>query len=234
MKTIATAMLAVFALVSVVSAQEPVGAAAAEVKDEMVEVRSKFKDTWVHPDADFGRYSRIMLGEADFEFRDVGPARKSRSSYRSSGRTQEFGIADADREKFKQVVGDAFSKEMERSKKFDIVTSPGPNTIRVQGAVLDIVSHVPPDTIGRSEIYMSSVGEATLVLELLDSESGAVLAYVEDRRKMEKPGGGRIDSMTMPTNSVTVWSDVGRWARSAASRLRSELEKAQKQARKGR
>ncbi|MCZ6831638.1 MAG: hypothetical protein O7F73_19000, partial [Gammaproteobacteria bacterium] len=49
--------------------------------------------------------------------------------------------------------------------------------------------------------------------------AGAVLAYVEDRRKMEKPGGGRIDSMTMPTNSVTVWSDVGRWARSAASRL---------------
>lgn len=228
----------IFVLLTVVlsssaQAQEPVGTAAAQAMDEMVEVRSKFKETWVHPAADIGRYSKIMLGEADFEFRDVGPAQKSRSSLRSTSHKQEFGIAEADREKFKQVVGDAFSKEMERSKKFQIVSTPGPGTILVQGAVMDIVSSVPPDTIGRSDVYLSSVGEATLILELLDSESGAVLAYVEDRRKMQKPGGGSIDRMTMPTNSVTVWSDVGRWARSAASRLRSELEKAQKQARKG-
>jgi hypothetical protein len=76
---------------------------------------------------------------------------------------------------------------------------------------------------------MSHVGEATLILELLDSQSGAVLAYVEERRKINTAGGGgSIDQFTQPTNSVTVWSDVRRWANSAASRLRSGLDKAQK------
>ena len=233
MGRIIVGLCAAAVLVIATHAQEPVGTAAAEAKDEMVQVRTRFKDTWVHPDADIGHYSKILLGEADFEFRDVGPTQRTRSSLRSTSNKQEFGIAESDREKFKQVVGDAFRKEMERSKKFEIVDRAGPHTMLVQGAVMDIVSHVPPAMVGRGEVYMSSVGEATLILELLDSETGAVLAYVEDRRKMEKPGGGRIDSMTMPTNSVTVWSDVGRWARSAASRLRSELEKAQKRARKG-
>jgi len=211
-----------------VQGQEETGAATAAVKDEMVEVRSRFRDAWVHPDADFSRYDRIMFGGADFEFRDVGPAKKYSSSIRSSSRTQEYGIAEADREKFKQVVSDAFRKEMERSKKFEVVDSAGPNTILLKGAVMDIISFVAPEQIGRGAVYMSSVGEATLILELLDSESGAVLAYVEDRRKMEQPGGGSLNSMTMRTNSVTVWSDVSRWARSAASRLRKTLEKAQK------
>ena len=178
MKRIITGIFAVTACVSAAVAQEPVGTAAAEARDEMVEVRTKFKDTWVHPDADIGHYTKIMLGGADFEFRDVGPAQKSRSSLRSSRHKGEFGIAEADREKFKQVVGDAFRKEMERSKKFELVEMSGPHTILLQGAVLDIVSHVPPEMVGRSEVYMSSVGEATLILELLDSESGAVLAYV--------------------------------------------------------
>jgi hypothetical protein len=225
-------LLGIGLLVSPVWAQDPAGAAA-DPREEMLSVNTRFKDSWVHPDADFGRYDKLMFGEPEFEFRDVGPAAKSRSSIRSSSIKGEFGIAESEREKFKQVVSDAFRQEMERSKKFELVTTPGPDTILVQGAVLDIVSFVPPEMTGRSDVYMNSVGEATLILELVDSESGAVLAYVEDRRKMEKPGGGRIDSMTMPTNSVTVWSDVGRWARSAASRLRSSLEKAQKKARKG-
>ena len=54
------------------------------------------------------------------------------------------------------------------------------------------------------------------------------LAYVEERRKITPPGGNRIDSFSMPTTSVSVWADISRWARSAASRLRSGLEKAQK------
>ena len=104
---------------------------------------------------------------------------------------------------------------------------PSPGTILLQGGVIDIVSHVPPELSGRSEVYLSSVATVTLVLELLDSETGQVLAYVEDRRKIGPPGG-RIDSFSMPANSVTVWSDIGRWARSSATRLRKSLEKAQK------
>ena len=191
-------------------------------------VRGKFSETYVNPNADFTQYDKLLFGDAEFQFRDVGPAQKYRSSSLSTGSKQEFGILPEDQEKFKQVVGDAFEKEMSRSKKFEIVDDAVPGTLLVEGAVLDIVSNVPPQTVGRSDVYLATVGTATLVLEIHDAVTGETLAYIEDRRKITPPGGNRIDSFSMPSNSVTVWSDVGRWARSAASRFRSELEKAQK------
>jgi hypothetical protein len=209
--------------------QPVIGESTEAVKGEMEKVkRGKFKDTWVHPDADITRYSKLMFGDAEFEFRDVGDAKAYRTNTRSSNNKSEFGVAESERAKFKEVVSEAFKKQMEKSKQFDIVDQPGPDTILVLGAVVDIVSAVPPEYVGRNDLYMSHVGEATLIIELLDSESGAVLAYAEDRRKMNTSSGGTINHMSTPTNSVTVWSDVRRWANSAASRLRSSLDKAKK------
>jgi hypothetical protein len=198
---------------------------------ELVKGKSGFRESWVNPDVDFSQYNKILLGEGEFQFRDVGPAKKYRSSMRSTNNKQEFGILEEDQQKFKQVTGDAFVKELSRSKKYEIVTDASPGTILVEGAVLDIVSHVPPETVGRSDLYLSSVATVTLVLELHDATTGQVLAYVEERRKIEPPGGGRIDSFSMQASSVTIWADVGRWARSSASRLRSSMEKAQKKKR---
>jgi hypothetical protein len=93
---------------------------------------------------------------------------------------------------------------------------------------LDIVSKVPPEYAGMNEVYLASSGEATLIIDLIDAETGVIQARVAERRAIQPPGG-RIDAFSQPSNSVTVWSDVSRWARSSAARLRSELEKAQKE-----
>ncbi|MEH6590652.1 MAG: DUF3313 family protein [Halioglobus sp.] len=230
MRFFAAFTFAFFLLSGVVTAEENMSESVAEAKAEgdLVKGKSSFRETWVNPAVDFTQYDKILLGEAEFDFRDVGPGQKYRSSMRSVNSKSEFGILEADQEKFKNVVAEAFVKELSKSKKYDIVTESGANTILLEAAVLDIVSHVPPETIGRGDIYLSSVASVTLVLELMDSETGQVIAYIEERRKIEPPGGGRIDSFTMPANSVTVWADIGRWARSSASRLRSSLEKAQK------
>lgn len=230
MKFIAALFFTCLASTGLVFAQDnmPAEVAQAVADDELVEGKSKFRDTWVNPAMDFTKYDKILLGDGEFEFRDVGPAKKYRSSMRTTSSKNEYGILEEDQEKFMQVAGDAFVKELSRSKKYDIVESAGPGTILLEGSVLDIVSHVPPQMTGRSDMYLSSVASVTLVLELMDSETGQIIAYIEERRKIEPPGGGRIDSFSMPANSVTIWSDVGRWARSSASRLRSSMEKAQK------
>ncbi len=62
-------------------------------------------------------------------------------------------------------------------------------------------------------------------MELLDAETGDMLAVVAERRKIQ-PLGGRIDEFSMPTNNVTVISEVQRWAQRAGSKLGSELDKA--------
>ena len=52
-----------------------------------------------------------------------------------------------------------------------------------------------------------------------------VVDRVAERRAIQRPGG-QIDMMSMPTNSVTVWADVRRWASNSARRLRAELDDA--------
>ena len=94
------------------------GSVAEAVADgELVKGKSGFSETWVNPDVDFSQYNKILLGDGEFQFRDVGPAKKYRSNMRSSNSKQEFGIFEEDQQKFMQVTGDAFVKELSRSKK---------------------------------------------------------------------------------------------------------------------
>ena len=184
--------------------------------------KSSFRETWVNPDADFTQYTKLYVWDGQFEYRDVGPARRSRGTMVRTHK-REFGISDADRAKFEKAISDAFMKQIEKGKRFQLVAEIGPNTLILRGGLLDIVSNVPPEMTGPSEIYLSSVGEATLVMELLDAETGEVVALVAERRRIQ-PMGGQIGST--PTNSVTVLADVRRFASSAASRLSKELDKA--------
>ena len=81
---------------------------------------------------------------------------------------------------------------------------------------MDVVSYVPPDAVsGRVDVYLSAVGEATLVLEIRDSITEAILARVVDRGLAERTGG-----IMMESNRVTNTSEVRRLVRRWASLLR--------------
>lgn len=192
--------------------------------DHLERDKSGFRETWVAPDADFTQYDKLYLWEAEFQYRDVGPARRSRSTMMNT-RQREFGISEADREVFEEVVAEAFVKEIQKARNFRLVDELGPNTLIMRGAILDIISRVPPEAIGRTEIYLASIGEATLVMELIDARTGDVLALVAERRAIQAPGG-QIDFTTMPTNNVSIIADVKRWSRRAAATLRRELDNA--------
>jgi hypothetical protein len=73
--------------------------------------------------------------------------------------------------------------------------------------------------VGRGDIYLSSVGEATLVLELKDSLSGETIYRAIDRRAAERAGG-----TMMTSNTVTTKSEVRRLAQRWATRLREGLD----------
>jgi hypothetical protein len=218
-------LLALVLAVTMAVAQEPNLGTVEGAKDLEKVKRAKFRETYVNMEADWTQYNKIFFGDAIFDFRDVGPAEKYRSSSLRHSNKTYFGISDEDRQKFEDEVGKAFDKEFAKSKVFTISDTIDKQTILVRGGVIDIVSNVPPEFVGRSEIYLSRVGEATLILEFLDPNTGEILARVGERRAMQQPGG-QIDMMSMPANSVTVWAEVRRWARNAAVRLRKELDDA--------
>jgi hypothetical protein len=81
------------------------------------------------------------------------------------------------------------------------------------------VSQVPPESVGRSEVWLSSLGEATLVIELRDSLSNEVIYRAVERRAIERPGNQMVRA-----NTATTWAEVRRWARRWAVSLREGLD----------
>ena len=179
--------------------------------------KSRFRDAWADPDIDFSRYSKVMPGGAAFQFRAVKePGSSSTARHDKSG---DFWISDADRVKLTEVTSEIFAEELAKSKRFEIVHERGDDVLILQGALLDVVSKVPPDHVGRSEIYLSSVGEATLVIEALDSMSEEVIFRAVERRAAE-----RVGSQPIMSTSVTTWSEVRRLIRRWATTLRKGLD----------
>lgn len=138
----------------------------------------------------------------------------------ANSRGGPYFIDDKARAQFETLVADIFKEELQQIQRFELVDGPGPDVLMVAGGLLDVISYVPPDPVGsRSEVYLSSVGEATLVLELRDSETGTILARSIDRRAAESPGGTLQNS-----NNVSNSADVKRVVRRWAVRLREGLD----------
>jgi hypothetical protein len=178
---------------------------------------SAFKRAWADPDIDFSRYSKIMPGGAFFEYRAV---KKTSNMARARSSDTEFYIDEKAREKLKVLVSEVFNEELAKSARFTVVDEPGQDVLIVRGGLHDIVSNVPPEMIGRGETYLSSVGEITLILEVVDSMSGEVIARAAERRALDRAGGG----IAMVSNSVTTWSEVRRVTRRWAQMLTAGLD----------
>jgi hypothetical protein len=144
---------------------------------------SRFQRAWIDPEVDLKSYTKIIPGNAKFEFRAV---KESTRTSTSLGREKEFWISEDNRERLVETVSQIFSEELASSKHFTITDTPAQDALIVTGALLDIVSRVPPESVGRTEVFLSSVGEATLVLELRDSLSGETIYRAADRRPIER------------------------------------------------
>jgi hypothetical protein len=170
---------------------------------------------WARPGADISQYSKIMLQGVGIEYRPGGES--GRFSYGRAG-TDHYEISDAQKQRLRSVVRDAFLDELAQSEYFSLVTEPGPDVLLIRGALHDVVSYVPPEPLGRGEIFLSKVGEATLVLEIRDSVSEAIIARAVDRRAAEDALGMRA------SNRVNNLSEVKRLARTWGSLLRKRLD----------
>ena len=176
---------------------------------------SVFKMAWADPDADWARYNKFIPGGAVYEFRAV---KKGNNTYSARSSETEFWIDDASRLKLEEETKSIFGEELAKSTRFTVTDARAADTLIIRGALHDIVSNVPPDSIGRSEVYLSSVGEATLILEALDSLSGEVLFRAVERRAAGPSTGG------VRANSVTTWSEIRRMIRKWATKLQEGMD----------
>jgi hypothetical protein len=127
---------------------------------------ANFEYAYVDPAADWGRYTKITPGGAEFEFRAV---KKTSGTHRATSSQSEFYMDEETRARFEEEVSEVFAEELAKSERFTVSDTVGPDVLVIRGGMIDIVSNVPPEYVGRSEVFLSSLGEATLVLEVVDS-----------------------------------------------------------------
>jgi hypothetical protein len=176
---------------------------------------SRMKMAWVKPDADLSGYSKVRLVGSGVEYRTVKGAD---STQRANSRRTDFPMSEEARNRFEKLVGEVFRDEIGKSKHYTLVEEDGPDVLEVKGALIDVLSNVPPDMIGRGEYYLSKIGEATLLLEIRDSESNEIIARAADRSAIEP-------AFVVRSNRVTNTSEVRREVRKWAVILREALDR---------
>ena len=184
--------------------------------DGLVRVlNSRADEAWARQDIDLSSYDKIILQNAGIQYRPVKAA--PRSIVARAGRS-EFPVSEEGRRWLSRTVDEIFFTELAKSERFEVVTEPGEDVLLIRGELLDVVSYVPPEPIGRADIYLDSVGEVTLVLEIRDSMSGAILARAIDRRAAQRVGG-ELQESNRVTNTTEVRRLIQYWARLLRSRL---------------
>ena len=160
-----------------------------------------FKRVWAAPNIDLSLYKSIIPKKADISFR----ATRGRGS-QSNG----FPVTDIQKQALIDIIGTVLLEEISANQRFKLSDTPGPDTLILDVSLLDIVSLVPPEVRGRGDIYLSRIGEITLVLELRDSSSGEVLLRAAERGVAE-PAGSRYRLASRVTNRSEVQRLARRW-----------------------
>jgi hypothetical protein len=124
------------------------------------------------------------------------------------------------RDSVARIVHDEFVQELGKGG-ITIASEPGATTLEVRASITDLYVNAPDTmTAGRSTTYTMNAGEMSLVMELVDSQSGQVIARVYDRREARETGTFEV------TNSVTNSAEARNAARAWARILRKKLEAA--------
>jgi len=198
------------------------GANAEVTAEGLVRVEKSVMDAaWVKPDFDLTPYTKVMIASAGVYYKKLKPVKGTAFGNRSNGQS-EFPVKEESQAKFNEILKEAFIEELSKLERYRIVDEAGPDVLALIGAVIDVESNVPPymDSPGVG-IYLSSIGAATLIIELRDSQSNEPLGRAADRRAAVSP-------FAIKVNSVTGWSDVRVLARSWASLVRKRLEELEK------
>jgi hypothetical protein len=161
--------------------------------EDLVQVKSKRLDAvYLLPGADFRSYTKIMIDPVQVSFRKdwVKEANRSRGVSRRIDDKDAEQIAQTARSGFEEILAAAFKRSG-----YEVVSAPAPDVLRLSPAIANLYINAPlPTQPGVSRSYTVEAGEATLVLEVRDSPTGAVLGLATDRSATRNSGHASLTS----------------------------------------
>jgi len=173
----------------------------------LIDRTRRVQRAWVKPDLDLRNYTKLLPVNAGVHYKR--PPNRRRGEW-PLNETQTTFVSEGLRE--------AIQRELERQGKWEFVTERGPDVLVIRGAIIDLVITAPSDNVGRNTTYSQSIGQATLVIELFDSESLEILARIADRRAISH------DQTSWRNDPITNRAAARRTFRDWARRLSQALE----------
>lgn len=171
---------------------------------------SKVQVAYLKPGEDLHEYDKLLILDCYVAFK-------------KDWKRNHRGVSKRDIERIKKALAEEFRKvfteELQAKGGYPIVEEAGDDVLIVRPAIIDL-DVAAPDTMsaGRADTFTTSAGAMTLLVELHDSVSGALLARAIDREAANGPG--RIRWTTRSSNM----SDARKILKGWASLLRQRLD----------
>ncbi|HEY6816313.1 MAG TPA: DUF3313 family protein [Croceibacterium sp.] len=173
---------AILAGVLLASAAPLLGQATEDNWEGLVRVKSdKIELVYLAPEADFRPYTQVLLDPSEMAMKKNWLRDQRRDSMSLGGQATERDVTRALTQGQKQF--DSYFAEAYTKAGFQLATAPGPDVVRIRSGVVDI-DVVAPDVASsaRSRTYSEEAGAATLVIEVRDSVTNALLGRAIERR----------------------------------------------------
>lgn len=147
----------------------------------LVRVKSdKIELVYLAPEADFRPYTQVLLDPSEMAMQKNWLRDQRRDSSSLGGQATERDIVRALERGSKEFDGyfaEAFTKAG-----FTIATAPGPDAVRIRSGVVDIDVVAPDVSASRNRTFSEEAGAGTLVIEVRDSVTNALLGRAIERR----------------------------------------------------
>lgn len=175
------------------------------------------------PTTDFGRYQRVVVDPVTVSFDEKWEPLRTGTRFEPT----ETDLARLG-EELGEAVRESFADEIRDAERYELVDVAAPGALRVHAVLVDVRLNAPDlPTPTRIEQFARSAGEWTLVAELIDTESGAVVGRLVDRwvdpedRYMQRMT--RVENLHAMRRAADAWARaVHRYLEVAAIRNRME------------
>ena len=181
---------------------------AEQTPDGLVRVQSKQVDTvYSKPGVTLERYKRVMLDPVDIAFKLDWEKRHPEVSESDIARIRSQGSA---------VFYEIFSSALTRQHGYGLTTQPGADVLRITTSITELDVSATPGTAGTQRMYVVSPSDLTLLMELRDSQSGALLVRAIDKEKGRTSGNlrveGAVENSAEARRALQMWADLLRSA----------------------
>jgi hypothetical protein len=170
--------------------------------DGLVRKPAKQVDTlYVKQGASLAHYNQVMLDSVELAFKADWQARHPEVTASDITRIRSQGSG---------VFFEIFSAALTRQHGYPLTTQPGPDVLRISATISELDIAATPGSAGMQRMHVVNPSDLTLLMELRDSQSGALLARAIDKEKGR--GFGNLTVEDAVSNSEQARKALEMWA----------------------